>query len=72
MSIASFLAWPDGSGVAGGAIATTALGLPAYVHSHIRASRRHQAQRAQRERHHLEQLAAITAAGNTARKAPGP
>lgn len=64
MSLPAFLAWPHDTGVIGGFVATAVLGVPAYIRSHIRADRRHQAVLAQRERHHAEAEANAAARHN--------
>jgi hypothetical protein len=60
----TLLAWPDGSGVAGGVLASLILGAPAYLHAHLTRRRRHAARSAQAERHHLEQRAQAAAHHN--------
>jgi hypothetical protein len=50
MTLADFLAWPDGSGLVG----TAVLGATAYVHTHVRLGRQQAARLAQAERHHEE------------------
>lgn len=46
MTLAGFLAWPDGSGLVG----TALLGGMGYVHTHVRLGRQHREQMAQAER----------------------
>lgn len=46
MTLAGFLAWPDGSGLVGTAI----MGAVAYVHTHVRLGRQHAERMAQAER----------------------
>jgi hypothetical protein len=64
MGFTDVLAWPHDTGVAGSAILTAAMGVPAYIHTHLKIARHHTQQRALEIRHHVERMAQATAQHN--------